>query len=779
MSVAKHPSLRKELELFTIAVVAVTIAILMTVFYFNHLQSEKQLQQALSSKMASVSDMMVTSAQEKMEKAIFSFTRDDILLNGIRDNDLTAIASRANTTANLLEATGIISNIRVLSPKGQVLFTRNQNEAGKRLQSRLVEQAATELNLVYGLEKIGNAPLQVHFVLPIAPKGQLLAVVDMALDYQALIAPSAKVSGTPLALFDPSGQPIIASETSVLTQIQQSGFDVTARALGQLETDEGMFTLSSLPLTTANGQTVAYLVAADDTTDLSAAQNLAFYGGLAAVILWALVAFLVIKWILIKAFKPLEAMQQTVAVIQEKGDLSSRITVNSQNEIGQAADAINRMLDAVSAVFDDSNRVMQAVSQGDFSQSIQTDRFAGDFARLTQNINASTQSLAFTMTELEKVVIGLEQGDLSLRMDSRVKGQIRTHVDTAMQSMQKVIADIVMVLEQMAKGDFTQQVTVAAQGDFKELAGHVNNRVQQTRSALEDIAKVVEAMSEGDLSQRVEGDYAGKFGEVSDLLDRSAQNLSQLLSRTRSTAQTLINNVGQIYQGARDLNDRTQRQAASLEETTSMMKKITDAVTQTTEHAQSANQQSTSARNQAESGADVMRATVHSMGDIRDASHKIEEIITLIDSIAFQTNLLALNAAVEAARAGEHGRGFAVVAGEVRSLAGKSADAAKDIKALIENAVSAVDEGTQKAEASDQALQGITEVIRQVSDSVAEISAASDEQTRSIQQISQAVSDIDEVTQQNAALVEQTSAASESMKEEAEALQEQVSHFKI
>jgi methyl-accepting chemotaxis protein len=779
MSVAKHPSLRKELELFTIAVVVVTIAILMTIFYFNHAQSQKQLQQALSSKMASVSDMMVTSAQEKMEKAIFSFTRDSILLDGVLDNDLDAIASRANTTANLLEATGIISNIRVLSPQGQVLFTRNAEEAGKKLSSRLVKQAATELNLVRGLEKIGSAPLQVHFVLPIAPKGQLLAVVDMALDYQALVEPSAQVSGTPLALFDRSGQPLTASDKSLLTQIEQSDFKVTGQALGQVETDQSAFTLSSLPLTTAQGETVAYLVAADDTTDQTATQNLAFYGGLAAVILWALIAFLVIKWILIRAFKPLEAMQQTVAIIQQKGDLSTRVQVESQNEIGQAADAINRMLDTLDSVFSDSNRVMQAVSEGDFSQSIRTDRFAGDFARLTQNINASTQSLSFTMSELEKVVIGLEKGDLSLRMDAQVKGEIRHHVDTAMQSMQKVIADIVMVLEQMAKGDFTKQVTVAAHGDFKQLAGHVNNRVQQTRSALEDIAKVVEAMSNGDLTQRVQGNYAGKFGEVSDLLDRSAQNLSELLARTRSTAQTLISNVGQIYQGARDLNDRTQRQASSLEQTTSMMQKITDAVTQTTEHAQSANQQSTSARNQAESGAEVMRATVHSMGDIRDASHKIEEIITLIDSIAFQTNLLALNAAVEAARAGEHGRGFAVVAGEVRSLAGKSADAAKDIKALIENAVAAVDEGTQKAEASDKALQGITDVIRQVSDSVAEISAASGEQTRSIQQISQAVSDIDEVTQQNAALVEQTSAASESMKEEAEALQEQVSHFKI
>ncbi|MDR9498061.1 MAG: methyl-accepting chemotaxis protein [Hydrogenovibrio sp.] len=778
MSVAKHSSLRKELELFTIAVVVVTIAILMTIFYFNHAQSQKQLQQALSTKMASVSDMMVTSAQEKMEKAIFSFTRDSILLDGVRDNDLDAIASRANTTANLLEATGIISNIRVLSPQGQVLFTRNAEETGKKLSSRLVEQAATELNLVRGLEKIGSAPLQVHFVLPIAPKGQLLAVVDMALDYQSLVGPSARVSGTPLALFDRAGQPLTASDKSLLAQIEQSGFKVTGQALGQVETDQSAFTLSSLPLTTAQGKTVAYLVAADDTTDLTAAQNLAFYGGLAAVILWALVAFLAIKWILVRAFKPLEAMQQTVAIIQQKGDLSTRVPVENQNEVGQAAEAINRMLDTLDSVFSDSNRVMQAVSEGDFSQSIHTERFAGDFARLTQNINASTQSLSFTMSELEKVVIGLEKGDLGLRMDAQVKGEIRLHVDTAMQSMQKVIADIVMVLEHMAQGDFTRQVTVEAQGDFKQLAGHVNNRVKQTHDALEDIAKVVEAMSNGDLTQRVQGDYAGKFGEVSDLLDRSAQNLSELLARTRSTAQTLISNVGQIYQGARDLNDRTQRQAASLEQTTSMMQKITDAVTQTTEHAQSANQQSTSARNQAENGAEVMRATVHSMGDIREASHKIEEIITLIDSIAFQTNLLALNAAVEAARAGEHGRGFAVVAGEVRSLAGKSADAAKDIKALIENAVAAVDEGTQKAEASDKALQGITDVIRQVSDSVAEISAASDEQTRSIQQISQAVSEIDEVTQQNAALVEQTSAASESMKEEAEALQEQVSHFK-
>jgi len=174
-----------------------------------------------------------------------------------------------------------------------------------------------------------------------------------------------------------------------------------------------------------------------------------------------------------------------------------------------------------------------------------------------------------------------------------------------------------------------------------------------------------------------------------------------------------------------------------------------------------------------------MRSTIESMADIREASHKIEEIITLIDSIAFQTNLLALNAAVEAARAGEHGRGFAVVAGEVRNLAGKSADAARDIKSLIENAVSAVEQGTERAERSDQALQTITEGIRKVSGIVAEITAASGEQSVSIGQIGEAINDLDWVTQQNASLVEQSSDSSENMKEEAHQLSELVGRFKV
>jgi len=240
-------------------------------------------------------------------------------------------------------------------------------------------------------------------------------------------------------------------------------------------------------------------------------------------------------------------------------------------------------------------------------------------------------------------------------------------------------------------------------------------------------------------------------------------------------------NVGsrEISAGNTDLSSRTEQQAASLEETAASMEQLASTVKQNADNARQANQLAASASDVAERGGSAVSEVVSTMQGISASSRKISEIVSVIDGIAFQTNILALNAAVEAARAGEQGKGFAVVAGEVRSLAQRSAQAAKEIKGLIEDSVTKVGAGSQQVERAGATMQEIVASVKRVTDIMGEISAASEEQSSGIDQVNRAVSQMDEVTQQNAALVEEAAAAAGSLQDQAHRLAEAVAVFKI
>jgi methyl-accepting chemotaxis protein len=233
-----------------------------------------------------------------------------------------------------------------------------------------------------------------------------------------------------------------------------------------------------------------------------------------------------------------------------------------------------------------------------------------------------------------------------------------------------------------------------------------------------------------------------------------------------------------VSRGAMSLSERVQEQAAALEQTSATMNQMSSAVQNNTQHAFEASKLSVEVQTHADEGAQIMAQTIKAMSEIQDSSHKIADIVTLIDGIAFQTNLLALNAAVEAARAGEHGRGFAVVASEVRNLSQKSAEAAKDIKGLIDESVTRINHGTQLASSSGERLKVMNESVKQMSSMISQIASASEEQSEGIRQVHQAITQIDQVTQQNAALVEETSAASESMTNQATELSRNMAFFR-
>jgi methyl-accepting chemotaxis protein len=295
-----------------------------------------------------------------------------------------------------------------------------------------------------------------------------------------------------------------------------------------------------------------------------------------------------------------------------------------------------------------------------------------------------------------------------------------------------------------------------------------------------DMQGMLSAVVAGDLGRRI--DLAGKSGffeAMSRGVNQLADNMAEVVSKVKRVAVDVHRGADEISDGNANLSQRTEEQSSSLEETASSMEEMTTTVKQNADNAAQANQLALAARDQAEKGGMVVSQAVAAMTGINEASKKIADIIGVIDDIAFQTNLLALNAAVEAARAGEQGRGFAVVASEVRSLAGRSATAAKEIKELIQDSVRRVEDGSVLVTQSGQTLEKIVASVKKVSDIVAEIAAASREQSSGIEQVNRAVMQMDELTQQNAALVEQATAASQAMAEQVRGLNDMLARFQV
>ena len=302
------------------------------------------------------------------------------------------------------------------------------------------------------------------------------------------------------------------------------------------------------------------------------------------------------------------------------------------------------------------------------------------------------------------------------------------------------------------------------------------------RNVIRPLQRVVghcEQIAAGNLAEPIEAGSSNEIGQLFASLAHIQQRLTATVGTVRHSSQLIHEGAQDIAEGNRNLSSRTIDQAASLENTASSMEQLTATVGQNADNARQASQLAATAAQAAQRGGEVVEEVVSTMGQISSSSHRVAEIIKLIDSIAFQTNILALNASVEAARAGEQGRGFAVVAGEVRSLASRSADAAKDIRTLIGESVARVETGSNLVSQAGNAMQEIVEAVQKVADIMDEIAAASAEQSNGIGLVNQAVNQMDQVTQQNAGLVQDSARAASDLVGEAQRLREAVEVFRI
>ena len=311
--------------------------------------------------------------------------------------------------------------------------------------------------------------------------------------------------------------------------------------------------------------------------------------------------------------------------------------------------------------------------------------------------------------------------------------------------------------------------------------GGVAVAVLVSRSVTQPIAeavKVAEAVAQGDLTVHLRAHSRDEVGQLLQALDNMNHQLQRLVGQVRNASDAIVTGATQVAAGSLDLSQRTEAQAANLQQTAASLEELTSTVTQTSDTSRTANRLAHEASQAAQQGGEVVAKVVQTMHDITHSSHKMSEIIGVIDGIAFQTNILALNAAVEAARAGEAGRGFAVVAGEVRSLAQRSAEAAREIKGLIQGSIGNVEAGSELVAQAGQAMENIVSQVSRVTELISEMTHTTEEQTNGIQQINTAVSDMDQMTQQNAALVEESTAAAASLRGQAVELTQAMAAFK-
>jgi methyl-accepting chemotaxis protein len=448
---------------------------------------------------------------------------------------------------------------------------------------------------------------------------------------------------------------------------------------------------------------------------------------------------------------------------------------------------------------DEAGQVLQALDemQGKLRTQIETERsFAAENSRIRQALDKVSTSVVLADANYKIIYVN----DTAQAMFARNQHEIRKTLSNfdatrlkgaSMDSLSIDPSNMHRALDNLVGSDTHERMLGAC--TFRTVASPVlddkgarigtvvewTDRTQEV-GVEKEMQNMLAAVVGGDLTKRIDlSGKAGFFEAMSRGVNQLADNMAEVVSKVKTVAAEVHRGADEISSGNANLSQRTEEQSSSLEETASSMEEMTTTVKQNADNAGQANQLAMAARDQAEKGGSVVSQAVKAMTDINEASKKIADIIGVIDDIAFQTNLLALNAAVEAARAGEQGRGFAVVASEVRSLAGRSATAAKEIKELIQDSVRKVEDGSVLVTQSGQTLEKIVASVKKVSDIVAEIAAASREQSSGIEQVNRAVMQMDELTQQNAALVEQATAASQAMAEQVRGLNEMLARYRV
>src|SRR6056297_215888 len=443
---------------------------------------------------------------------------------------------------------------------------------------------------------------------------------------------------------------------------------------------------------------------------------------------------------------------------------------------------VNQTLDAVVGPLNVAAEYVERISNGDIPQKI-TDNYNGDFNAIKNNLNKCVDAVNLLVTDTNALVDAAVEGQLDTRADADKHSgdfnKIVAGVNKTLDAVIEPVNEAAEVLDEMQQGNLKTRVKGDYKGDHAKIKNALNDTLKTVLSYVEEISSITGQMAKGNMDVGIDREYRGDFVEIKDSLNLIIDKLNENFAEIANASDQVSSGASQISDGSQELSQGSTEQASSIEELTASITQIAAQTKQNAGNAEEANGVAENMKSNASRGNESMNNMLSSMKDINESSQNIQNIIKVIDDIAFQTNLLALNAAVEAARAGQHGKGFAVVAEEVRNLAGRSAEAAKETTKLIEGSIKDVEKGTDIANETAKALEDIVQGIDKTSELVSQISSASNEQATGVAQINDGIEQVSEVVQNNSATAEESAAASEELASQAEMLQEMVAQFKL
>lgn len=806
------------IALFTAAILLVA-AVQVATYGLSRQQADERLEATILSGQDSLWRQIVDNQVFEMESNTKSITRNRDVTKALKGGDHEALAEGLLGTFNRMSSSGVFSRLSIATLDGEIVYEQPPTSTqiiDKRKAGSVTDRALSEAQITYGLELGRDGRMVIAVAFPIYHRGKPVGAAQFGRELDEAVNAYSKVYEADVLAVNANGE--IDFHAGENGDIDLDFLSNAVQAVSRIKINGRIHEVVNLPLAGFDGADLGRLYSVLDVHEGHVKQRnleLLSWAAIAALLVFSV---LVIGWILHRALKPIGIAIDTLRAIST-GDLQTDSWRGQwQGEFKQLMSELGSMQSKLAGMIETErtaqinarirqalNSVSSSVLVADSKDTIIYTNRAFDTLARDAELDIRSHCANFDATNLVGQPLDLlciqtntdsssskSPREIEITMGSRhfmvvitpvVDDSSGEHIGTVAEWTDRTQElateyEVQSLVDAAKSGNLSYRIDLnGKRGFFSRLSESMNDLNSVTEQVINDTARVLGALAKGDLSETINTDYEGAFESLKQNANRSVMKLREVVADIGKSANSVDVASRDINSGNMDLSKRTERTALNLKESALNMGEMTESVTQTASNSQQAEELSHKAKVYAVEGGEVVNQAVLFMEGISASSQRISDITGVIDDIAFQTNLLALNASVEAARAGDQGRGFAVVASEVRNLASRSAEAAKEIKELIENSVKEVNEGTQKVNQSGKVLEGIVDQIAQVNDVVTSISEACQAQSRGIQSVNDTIAQLDESTQKNTDLVDQAANASKAATDEAQRLIQMIDFF--